>query len=165
MGPFHIQRKITLDRFLVLIAHHNLRLFADETAIVGWVTALNKVKALNTPHMITAFGNVWLCRGEYFSIKHDLARSCFQFWPKIGDEGDKISRRKTVSASASSVFISEDRQIWPLNLIPGNLCRAAMFYTVIYATSAILSMSQSHLTALSPFCISYLRISKLCWLD
>ena len=25
-----------------------------------------------------------------FSIKHDLARSCFQFWLKIGDEGDKI---------------------------------------------------------------------------
>ena len=29
-----------------------------------------------------------------FSIKHDLARSCFQLWPKIGDEGDKISRKK-----------------------------------------------------------------------
>ena len=29
-----------------------------------------------------------------FSIKHDLARSCFQFWLKIGDEGDKISRKK-----------------------------------------------------------------------
>ena len=30
---------------------------------------------------------------KYFSIKHDLARSCFQFWLKIGDEGDKISRK------------------------------------------------------------------------
>ena len=29
-----------------------------------------------------------------FSIKHDLTRSCFQLWPKIGDEGDKISRKK-----------------------------------------------------------------------
>ena len=28
------------------------------------------------------------------SIKHDLGRSCFQFWLKIGDEGDKISRKK-----------------------------------------------------------------------
>ena len=28
------------------------------------------------------------------SIKHDLARSCFQLWPKIGDEGEKISRKK-----------------------------------------------------------------------
>ena len=28
------------------------------------------------------------------SIKYDLARSCFQFWLKIGDEGDKISRKK-----------------------------------------------------------------------
>ena len=27
---------------------------------------------------------------KLFSIKHDLARSCFQLWPKIGDEGDKI---------------------------------------------------------------------------
>ena len=26
-----------------------------------------------------------------FSIKHYLARSCFQFWPKISNEGDKIS--------------------------------------------------------------------------
>ena len=31
---------------------------------------------------------------EDISIKHDLARSCFKFWPKIGDEGDKISRKK-----------------------------------------------------------------------
>ena len=28
------------------------------------------------------------------SIKHDLARSCFQFWLKIGDEGDKIARKE-----------------------------------------------------------------------
>ena len=28
--------------------------------------------------------------GEVFSIKHDLARSCFKFWLKIGDKGDKI---------------------------------------------------------------------------
>ena len=26
------------------------------------------------------------------SIKHDLARSSFQFWPTISDEGDKISK-------------------------------------------------------------------------
>ena len=38
------------------------------------------------------------------SIKHDLARSCFQFWPKIGNEGDKISREKTGEASAETVF-------------------------------------------------------------
>ena len=28
------------------------------------------------------------------SIKHDLARSCFQLWPKSGDEDDKSSRKK-----------------------------------------------------------------------
>ena len=39
-----------------------------------------------------------------FSIKHDLARSCFQFLPKIGDEGDKISRKKTGEALAETVF-------------------------------------------------------------
>ena len=39
-----------------------------------------------------------------FSIKHDLARSCFQLWPKIGDEGDKISREKTGEALAETVF-------------------------------------------------------------
>ena len=38
------------------------------------------------------------------SIKHDLARSCFQLWPKIGDEGDKISRKKTGEALAETVF-------------------------------------------------------------
>ena len=32
---------------------------------------------------------------EDTSIKHDLARSCFQLLPKIGDEGDKIWRKKT----------------------------------------------------------------------
>ena len=39
-----------------------------------------------------------------FIIKHDLARSCFQLWPKIGDEGDKISRKKTGKALAETVF-------------------------------------------------------------
>ena len=32
-----------------------------------------------------------------FSIKHDLARSCFQLWPKIGDEGDKNGKMKNFS--------------------------------------------------------------------
>ena len=41
---------------------------------------------------------------EHFSIKHDLARSCFKFWLKIGDEGDKISRKKTGEALAETVF-------------------------------------------------------------
>ena len=41
---------------------------------------------------------------DIFSIKHDLARSCFQLWPKIGDEGDKISRKKTGKALAETVF-------------------------------------------------------------
>ena len=31
---------------------------------------------------------------KYFSIKHDLASSCFKLWPKIGVEGDKISRKQ-----------------------------------------------------------------------
>ena len=43
----------------------------------------------------------FLLDGHHHSIKHDLARSCFQFWPKIGDEGDKISRKK---ALAKTVF-------------------------------------------------------------
>ena len=27
-------------------------------------------------------------------MKHDLARSCFKFWLKIGDEDKKISKKK-----------------------------------------------------------------------
>ena len=43
-----------------------------------------------------------------FSIKHDLARSCFQLWPKIGDEeADKISTEKTGEALAETVFFPE----------------------------------------------------------
>ena len=45
----------------------------------------------------------WRWEG-YISIKHDLARSCFQLWPKIGDERDKISRKKTGEALAETVF-------------------------------------------------------------
>ena len=41
---------------------------------------------------------------QIFSIKHDLARSCFQFWLKIGDEGDKIWRKKTGEALAETIF-------------------------------------------------------------
>ena len=43
-------------------------------------------------------------QNSVFSIKHDLVRSCFQLWPKIGDEGDKISRKKTGEALAETVF-------------------------------------------------------------
>ena len=42
----------------------------------------------------------------YITIKHDLARSCFKFWLKIGDEGDKISK-KTGEALAETVFFLE----------------------------------------------------------
>ena len=41
---------------------------------------------------------------KLFSIKHDLARSCFQLWPKMGDKDDKISRKKTGEALAETVF-------------------------------------------------------------
>ena len=46
------------------------------------------------------------CHGKYksvgvanTSIKHDLARSCFKFWLKIGDEGDKILKKNWRGAS------------------------------------------------------------------
>ena len=39
-----------------------------------------------------------------FSIKHDLARLCFQFWPKIGDEGDKIEKKTWRGVSRDSFF-------------------------------------------------------------
>ena len=38
------------------------------------------------------------------SINHDLARSYFQLWPKIGNEGDKILRKKAGAALAETVF-------------------------------------------------------------
>ena len=41
-----------------------------------------------------------------FSIKHDLARSCFQLWPKIGDEGDKISREKNWRSASQDISFS-----------------------------------------------------------
>ena len=41
------------------------------------------------------------------SIKHDLARSCFQLWPKIGDEGDKISRKKNWRGASRDSFFSK----------------------------------------------------------
>ena len=39
------------------------------------------------------------------SIKHDLARSCFQFWLKIGDKGDKISRKNWRGVNRDSFFL------------------------------------------------------------
>ena len=33
-----------------------------------------------------------------------MARSCFQLWPKIGDEGDKFLRKKTGDVLAETVF-------------------------------------------------------------
>ena len=39
------------------------------------------------------------------SIKHDVARSCFQFWLKIGDKGDKNFDKKTGEALAETVFL------------------------------------------------------------
>ena len=53
----------------------------------------------------TIRGRQFVLRLRYFknysSIKHNLARSCFQFWPKICDEGDKIWRKKTGKALES----------------------------------------------------------------
>ena len=54
--------------------------------------------------IISKVGGKFWCWEGHISIKHDLARSCFQFWLKIGDEGDKISRKKTSKALAETVF-------------------------------------------------------------
>ena len=50
-APFHFQRKITLDMFLVSIAHHNLRLFADE--LVNHETTKGKTEK-NDNYKLTA---------------------------------------------------------------------------------------------------------------
>ena len=39
-----------------------------------------------------------------YSIKHDLARSCFQLWPKISDEGD-ILREKNSRGFSQEFFL------------------------------------------------------------
>ena len=51
----------------------------------------------------------WGCQALFVckalpSIKHDLARSRFQFWPKIGDEGDKISILRIPSLAWCQLF-------------------------------------------------------------
>ena len=43
-----------------------------------------------------------------FSIKHHLARSCFQLWPSKSAPRVTKFREKTVSASASPVFFSRN---------------------------------------------------------
>ena len=40
---------------------------------------------------------------QSYSIKHDLAISCFQLWPVIVDEGDKILRKIAGEAIAETV--------------------------------------------------------------
>ena len=75
------------------------------------------------------------------SIKHDLARSCFKFWLKIGDEGDKISRKKTGEALAETVFFRNfvtlgadfESQNWKHDL--ARLC--FMLYTPSYGNSQL----------------------------
>ena len=50
------------------------------------------------------------------SIKHDLARSCFKFWLKIGDEGDKISKKTGNTIQHHACLITADgayHSIWP----------------------------------------------------
>ena len=56
-----------------------------------------------TPHKCAREGTHLTNIELFFSIKHDLASSCFKFWLKIGDEGDKISK-KTGEALAETVF-------------------------------------------------------------
>ena len=53
------------------------------------------------------------CGQKISSIKHDLARTCFQFWLKIGDEGDKISRKK-LARRYRSCFILKISLLSPL---------------------------------------------------
>ena len=42
-----------------------------------------------------------------FIKKHDPARSCFQLWPKMGEEGDKILKKKTGEALAQTIFSAQ----------------------------------------------------------
>ena len=65
-----------------------------------------------TPHKCAREGTHLTNIELFFSIKHDLARSFFQLWPKIGDEGDKISREKTGEALAETVFFSKSCDPW-----------------------------------------------------
>ena len=52
---------------------------------------------LSASKFASYFGNL--------SIKHDLMRSCFQFWLKIGYKGDKISRKKLARRSLRQFFL------------------------------------------------------------
>ena len=103
--------------------------------------------------IISKVGGKFWCWEGHISIKHDLARSCFQFWLKIGDEGDRISRKKTgeaplnlspyfeawyfefrektVSASASPVFFSRNFVTLVADFGPKlkTWSRQIMFYT------------------------------------
>ena len=51
-APFHFQRKITVDIFLLSFAHHNLRLFAD--VLVNHETTKGKTEEKNDNCRLTA---------------------------------------------------------------------------------------------------------------
>ena len=69
---------------------------------------------------------------DIFSIKHDLARSCFQFWPTIGDEGNKILREKNWRGASRDSFFSKfchpQSQFWEPKLKTWS--RQIMFYVI-----------------------------------
>ena len=68
--------------------------FRDGEAVPGCISTSSR-SAAKAMHHTPAGTPPSLEFLSVFSLKHDLARSCFQIWPKIGDEGDKISREKT----------------------------------------------------------------------
>ena len=54
------------------------------------------------------------------NIKHDPARSCFQLWPKIGDEGDKISREKNWRGTSRQImFYVIYPELWKISVKNG----------------------------------------------
>ena len=79
------------------IATHysSVKLAIQQAEIISCDVAASMLERVFFWHHIPLSASKFASYFGIFSIKHDLARSCFQLWPKIANEGRKISRKKT----------------------------------------------------------------------
>ena len=104
----------------LLTSVHNILNYINSTAVLMWSWLKHAVDSVHISYHSNRILWIWkqscdISKQEndlYTSIKHDLARSCFQLWPKIGSEGRKKLLRLTPRQFFFSKFCHPRRRFW-----------------------------------------------------
>ena len=129
--PFHIGHSL-----LRTVRRKQFFLNSSGKVFLSSSSLIRENKAGNwktNPKMPFLDDSITKCDQSCFSIKHDLARSCFQLWPIIGDEDDKIE--KINGESIAQTFFSQNFVIFGADYDYDRSRLCFMLYTPIFGDS------------------------------